>query len=113
MAWKQIMEIGLEDLHNVAHLQIRYEDLVVSPRSVTDGLLDYMGLDPHPAVVKFCSQIADDTGFTYHARHQNHWFQNDHHYRIGRWRENLTYGEQQKINHILMPLLVRLGYESG
>ena len=111
MAWKQVMEIGLQDLQNISHLQIRYEDLVVSPHSVTSCLFEYLGLDLHPAVVKFCGQIADDTGFTYHARHQNHWFQNDHSRRIGRWRENLTDEEQERINKILMPLLTRLGYE--
>ena len=113
MAWKQIMEIGLQDLHGVSHLQLRYEDLVVSPCSVAGDLFDYMGLDLHPAVVKFCSQIADDTSFKYHARHQKRWFQNDHRHRIGRWRENLTNEEQEKINKILMPLLIRFRYESG
>ena len=31
IAWKEIMEIGLQDLANVPHLQIRYEDLIASP----------------------------------------------------------------------------------
>lgn len=110
MAWKQIMEIGLQDLQNVPHLQIRYEDLVVSAGSVIVNIFNYMGLDLHPAVIKFSSQIANDTQFTYHASHQDYWFQNNHYHRIGRWRENLTKMEQEKINNILMPLLVRLGY---
>jgi hypothetical protein len=71
-----------------------------------------MGLELHPAVTKFSSQIANDTSFAYHASHQDAWFQNNHRHRIGRWRENLTEMEQEKINRILGPLLARFGYDT-
>ncbi|HSE39379.1 MAG TPA: sulfotransferase [Acidobacteriota bacterium] len=111
-AWRDIVEIGLQDLQNVSHLQIRYEDLVFSPNSTIRSIFSYMGLDLHPAVIEFGNQIANNTTFAYHASHQDRWFQNNHHKRIGRWRENLTRREQEKINELLTPLLDRLGYST-
>lgn len=111
-AWKQIMEIGLDDLRQVPHLQIRYEDLVSHPVPVMRQVLAYMGLDLHPQVVAFCSRVADETANSYHAGVQDRWYSNDHRRRVGRWRENLTLQEQAKIDTLLAPLLSQLGYVS-
>ncbi len=110
MAWKEIMEIGLQDLQDVPHLQIRYEDLVTTPDAIADQIFTYMGLEPQPAVTEFCKRISDDTKNKYHAQFQNRWYQANHHIRIGRWRENLTKKEQKRITDLLSPLLIRLGY---
>lgn len=109
-AWKEILEIGLKDLEQVSHLQIRYEDLLASPATAADSVFSYMGLDLHPAVRQFYERIANETASPYHAKHQDYWYQNNHAVRVGRWRENLTEEEQKEISTILAPLLIRLGY---
>jgi hypothetical protein len=109
-AWKEIMEIALQDLSVVPHLQIRYEDLVMSPHNVADGILSYLGLHKSPVVTDFCNKIRNETSFYYHAQYQEHWYRNNHQARIGRWHENLTDLESERMNSLLSPLLTRLGY---
>ena len=110
--WKECMEIALHDLSKVPHLQIRYEDLVSKSREVAILILDYLGLSHHPAVLDFCSKIQNETEGSYHAKHQDEWFQNDHQRRVGRWSENLTVHEQKETEQIIGPLLEKLGYKT-
>jgi len=110
LAWKEVMEIALQDLAEVPHLQIRYEDLIRDPPGTARSLLTYLGLQEHPAVMEFCDKIQDTTLNSYHAQHQVRWYRDDHRRRVGRWRENLSEEEQGIINHLLAPLLIRLGY---
>jgi hypothetical protein len=110
LAWKEVLEIALEDLTHVPHLQIRYEDLVAHPRLVSRRLLAYMALPSHPAVEAFCGRIQNPSNGSYHARHQVTWFRPDHRIRVGRWRENLSPDEQRRLTTLLSPLLTRLGY---
>ncbi len=58
----------------------------------------------------FCAKIQDTTDGSYHARHQSMWYRNDHLQRVGRWRENMTLGEQRVVEDSLRELLRRLGY---
>lgn len=109
--WKQSLEIGLADLKSVAHLQIRFEDLVDSPAVLADEIFSYLGLDLHPQVTEFSKLIRSETSESYHARVQTRWYQDNHKQRVGRWRENLSLSEQQQITRLLHPLLVELGYE--
>jgi hypothetical protein len=110
-AWEEILEIGLRDLQDHSHLQIRYEDLLRSPVSLSGEILTYLGLQQHPSVIDFCVRITDTTKDSYQAKVQDQWFRDDHHSRIGRWRENLTPSEQQTIQRMLGSLLSRLGYD--
>ncbi|MHA1216851.1 MAG: exostosin domain-containing protein, partial [Candidatus Thorarchaeota archaeon] len=110
LAWKEIMEIALQDLGEIPHLQIRYEDLVREPRAIAREILNYLDLDDAPEVMDFCRRIQDSTSDSYHAQYQVAWYRPDHSRRIGRYRENLTPEEQGVIEEILSPLLVRLGY---
>ena len=110
LAWKEILEIALEDLSGVPHLQVRYEDLVLRPGDQVAAITEYLGLPPHPDVKAFCAKIQDATDGSYHARHQSMWYRNDHIHRIGRWRENMTRDEQRVVEDSLRDLLYRLGY---
>ena len=110
MAWKEIMEIGMQDLSGISHLQVKYEDIVASPDLVAKKIFAYMELDLHPMVSEFCNQITNNTNNSYHAKYQNQWSESDHESRVGRWRYNLTKVEQEKIGAILQPLLVALEY---
>lgn len=110
LAWKEIMEIALQDLAEVPHLQIRYEDLIADPYRVLQQLLSYLNLDPDPAVTNFCKKIQNSTTDSYHARIQTMWYRDDHRMRVGRWRENLTEEDSDIINSALSPLLCKLGY---
>jgi hypothetical protein len=111
LVWKEILEIALEDLEDVPHLQVRYEDLVGHPRQTADALLEFLELDSAPAVREFCGKIQNATAGAYHAQQQRQWYRDDHHRRVGRWRENLSAEEQRLINEQLGELLRRLGYE--
>lgn len=111
LAWKEVMEIALADLADAPHLEVRYEELVRSPRDVARGIGMYLGLREDPAVLRFCERIRDATPASYHAAHQSTWYRGDHGSRIGRWRENLTEAEQQTIHEALAGLLRKLGYE--
>jgi sulfotransferase family protein len=111
LAWKEVMEIALDDLSEVPHLEVRYEQLLSQPQEISRRLLGYLGLRKHASVTAFCERIRNETGGSYHARHQIRWFTNDHAWRIGRWRQNLNKHQQQSACRVLAALLARLGYE--
>lgn len=110
MAWNQSLEIGLKDLAEVSHLQVRYEDLLASPESVAGEIFAYMGMNMYPKVSEFCQKVSNQTASSYHAMHQDQWYRDDHQVRVGRWRENLAPAEQERINALLAPMLTHLGY---
>ena len=110
LAWKETLEIALEDLSGVPHLQVRFEDLVDTPEDVARDVLAYVGLSPTPEVRGFYAKIADVTEGSYQAERQVKWYRSDHTRRVGRWRENMTVDEQRTLNQLLGPLLRRLGY---
>lgn len=111
LAWKEIMEIALHDLAEVPHLQVRYEDLIADPGAVSRRLLSYLELEPDPAVERFCANIQNSTGDSYHAQIQTIWYRPDHQVRVGRWRENLTEEECRIIQSSLSQLLEKFDYE--
>ena len=110
LVWKEVIEIALEDLSAVPHLQVCYEHLATRPQEVSQSIMRYIGLSDHPDVERFCHKIQDSTADSYHAKYQAQWYSDDHKSRIGRWRENLTATEQRTVSDILDGLLSRLGY---
>lgn len=111
LAWKEVMEIALNDLAIVPHLQVRYEQLVTQPKELIKDLLQYLGLADDPSVAMFCNKIQDSTEGSYHAKYQKQWYREDHQRRVGRWRENLNETEQKTVNNLIGPLLLQLEYE--
>jgi len=111
--WKEVLEIALEDLEAVDHLQVRYEDLVADPRVQAVRILRYLDLDIDPAVETFLAKISNTTRDSYHAARQVHWARGEHAFRVGRWRENTSPDEQARISKLLRPMLERLGYEAA
>jgi hypothetical protein len=109
-AWRTVVEIAIEDLADVPHLCVRYEDMVADPRDVACRVVGFLGLDEHPAVLEFCDKIQNTTRGSYQAQRQEKWSRDDHTFRIGRWRENLSDEQAATIEEILRPVLVRLGY---
>lgn len=110
LTWLEAINIALDDLARTDHLQVRYEDLVYSPRDVAREVLSYLELDDHPAVASFCEKIQNDTKGSYHAAVQGIWYRDDHSVRVGRYRENMTPEELRVINGMLEPTLQSLGY---
>lgn len=108
--WKEVIEIALDDLNNIPHLQVNYETLVSSPFEVSQKIFDFLGLDLHSNTKEFCKVIANNTHSSYHAKFQKMWYQDNHQTRIGRWQENLSPEEKESINILLGPQLVQLGY---
>lgn len=110
LAWKQIMEIALDDLTGVPHLQVQFEHLVAQPEEVAREVLQHLRLTDVPEVYRFCEKIQNQTAHSYHAQHQTMWYRNDHSRRVGRWRENLDEERQNVVQALLESTLVRLGY---
>ena len=111
-AWKEIVEIALDDLKDIPHLQIRYEDLVSDSFAISANIIFDLGLPWTPELADFCWKIRNETKDSYEAKHQLNWTQRGvpHKVRIGRWRENLDAKQQETVNEILKPTLERLGY---
>jgi sulfotransferase family protein len=112
LAWQEVVEIALADLVSVPHLTVRYEDLVTQPKSVARRLLGYLGLPEDAAVFEFCRRISNSTESSYQARHQLKWSRNDHHSRVGRWREwaRESPRDMEQVQRLLQGTLTRLGY---
>lgn len=110
MAWRVVVEQALEDLGDLSHIEVRYEDLVRDPAGSAQAILNYLGLLPSPAVDEFAHRIQDQTDGSYQAQFQVQWFRDDHARRIGRWRENLSPSEQEQVHELIGPMLQRLGY---
>ncbi|HEY2585548.1 MAG TPA: sulfotransferase [Tepidisphaeraceae bacterium] len=110
MAWRSIVELAMEDLREVPHLEVRYEDLVCDPLEAAQAILRFLELDDSPAVAEFAGRVQNETAGSYQAQFQVRWFRNDHATRIGRWRENLSPREQGQVHELIGPLLWRLGY---
>jgi hypothetical protein len=108
--WKETLEIAMKDLSIVPHLQLHYEDLIQFPERTAGKILDFLGLDLHPATLEFCQKISNTTLSSYQAKYQDHWYQDNHSRRVGRWQENLNDEEKLTINQLLQPLLTELGY---
>lgn len=110
-AWKSVMEIALQDLEEVEHFEIKYEELLARPESHAKALLEFLELPEHPAVFEFCRNIQNETANSYHAEKQVKWFREDHRVRIGRWRENLNEETAREVETLLQPMLTRLDYQ--
>jgi hypothetical protein len=111
--WRRIVETTLEDLQGADQMQLSYQDLVLDPQSAARRVLEYLGLPASPRVSSFCQRIQDETAGSYHALGQLEWYREDHPYRLGRWRHNLSSDEQRAVNEALWDLLVKLGFEKG
>ena len=112
-AWRDVLEIALDDLQDTPHYSLKYEDLVAAPERVAGELLEYVGLEMHPAVLEYCGLVQDATADSYQPAKQQKWFRDDHARRVGRWRENLSADEIHSVERVLAPLLTRLGYEAS
>jgi hypothetical protein len=110
LAWKETIEIALDDLASVPHLQIRYEDLVADPLANARVVLDYLGLALSPDVDAFCQKVQASTEGSHQAAKQDRWYQPDHRSRVERWRENLTPELQEHLTELLREPLARLRY---
>ena len=106
--WRDVMAIALADLKRKPHCEIRYETLLDCPRATIEHVLKYLSLPWTDEMTTACEQItdrmdADTPGLT-------PWCRNDHTRRIGRWRENMTEADQERVMPILAPMLRELGY---
>ena len=68
-------------------------------------------LKKHDFVREFCRKIQNSTLNSYHAQRQVRWYRNNHDFRIGRWRENLSPEKQEIVEKILKKPLTKLGYQ--
>lgn len=110
VAWKTIMEIAQQDLAQTPHFMLRYEDLVAQPERKARELFAFLELPFLPEVAAFCANIQNETTNSYHAQKQVKWFREDHGVRIGRWRENMSPAEAERVEALLRPLLAQFGY---
>lgn len=111
--WNNSLYFGLEELHRINHLQIRYEDLIRDPLAIAMQIFSYLKMVIDPNVVDFCSKIQNYTIGSYQAKGQSHWFRDDHKVRVGRWKENIPKKKVAKIEKLCQPILGQLGYKGG
>lgn len=111
--WQMVVETTLDDLKQIKprHFTINYEDLVRQPALVLNALQYHLRLPFSPEMVRFSEKIQDETAGSYHAQGQDTWYRDNHSRRVGRWKENLTEGQQKLVNRILKHTLIKLGYE--
>lgn len=109
-AWRDVIEITTNDLEDIPHLSLKYEDLLLDTERTVRTIMKYLNLSFDYQVALFSKKISNSTKKSYHAQRQKDWYKNDHLNRIGRWKENLTVSEQKDINVLLSDWLSRLGY---
>jgi hypothetical protein len=108
--WRTALEVALTDLEGVPHLTVRYEDLVRDPEEVSGEILAFLGLTVDGGVRDFCSRVQDKARDSYQPAKQRKWSRDDHEFRIGRWRKNLTEEEARTVERIEQDMLERFGY---
>ena len=106
--WHDVMTIALADLRHKPHFQVRYEDLLYEPKALIGDILQYLALDWVGEIDSACEQIADRIDVD--APRLTQWCRNDHRTHMGRWRENMTEADQERVMPILAPMLERFGY---
>ena len=111
LAWRAAVQTALSDLVGVNHLQVHYEQLVAAPRETILRVWEFLGLPPDADALNFADKIQNSTAGSFHAAQQQVWYREDHSCRIGRWRENLDWEQQQKVGELLGDTLKTLGYE--
>jgi hypothetical protein len=111
--WRDSVTIARADARALPagrYVEVRYEDLLAEPAATARGLLEFMGLDPHPHVDAFLPKIQDATEGSYHAKRQVRHYVENHSRRVGRYEENLTAEELEEVEEVCGALLRELGY---
>jgi len=111
--WRDSVRLARADAAGLGpgrYLEVRYEDLLRDPSRIAGGLLEFLGLAPHPSVDAFLPKIQDATAGSYHARRQVRHYVENHSRRMGRYRENLTPVECRDVEAVCGDLLRELGY---
>ena len=106
--WHIVMGYLVAELEEGSFMQIRYEDLLEHPEAVIGQVLDYVSLPWTDEISLACEQITDRIDPTIPGL--TTWCRNDHTKRIGRWHENMTEADIERVMPILAPMLERLGY---
>jgi len=110
LTWREVVRTALNDLIQVPHLMVKYEDLVTAPERVTADILNYLELSASLRVQEFCQLIKNPTQDSYHASHSKRWYRDDHVVRVGRWKENMDLKDQGRVKQLLENMLRELGY---
>lgn len=111
--WREAVSIARADARSLdpgRYREVRYEDLIADPRGTIARLIEFLELEPDPAVEAFLEKIQDETQGSYHARRQVRHYVDDHSRRVGRYRENLTSEQIAEVEAVCGDLLVELGY---
>lgn len=108
--WQQAIEIALEDLQQVPHIQVKYEDLVSDAWNTVVSILDFLDLEHLPAIEEYCKLVTNETANAYHAKRQDVWYVDNHTTRVQRYKENMTAEEISKVNLVIDNTLKKLGY---
>lgn len=93
--WAGAMTVALNDAQKLGPDQIhifRYEDLMINPRTVMQGVADFIGLESPQELI---DRVADQCDAS----------------RASKWRKELDQGELDRVRPILEPVLTRMGYE--
>lgn len=111
--WRDSVRLARLDAASLppdSRAEVRYEALLERPKPVVDGILEFIGLEPDPAVDAFLPRIQDSTRGSYHARKQVRHYIDNHSRRVGRFHENLSPEQIREVEEVCGDLLEELGY---
>jgi hypothetical protein len=86
---------------------LRYEELIKSPRTTLEALLEHLSLDSSPATIEHMIQQASTTRDKVQKEHQT---SPGPQASIGRWRREIPPALQQECRKVLDPFLTEFGY---
>jgi hypothetical protein len=113
LTWKEIVNTIDQDLRKLPlHLSmtVLYEDLLRNPIAVAHQILRFLDLRLVRKVEDFSQKIQNKTKDSYQPAMSDRWFRNNHTVRIGRWRENLSSSDQEKVHALISNTLQCFGY---
>jgi len=116
LTWQEIVMTADKDLNELpesSRLLVRYENLILNTNNEVLRLFNFLNLSITPEIISFIDNIQNETIKSYHARHQEYWYQPNHSVRVGRWKQNLTMEQQNDINHLIGDTLLYFGYYSN
>jgi len=111
--WHFINDHGYRAVADRARI-LRFEDIVADPVASAQRVAQWLGWDhalPSP-VSLWIKSVSNQKGVdVYEAKHQSRWSEQNHAWRVGRHRENLSPEQAKRIWQLEASVAARFGYE--
>lgn len=91
--------------------QIKYEDLVMEPESVSKQVCDFLGIEHNAAMLEIDKEAWEKMGDVSMRKHHENVLQPISSSSIGKGRKSLDENDRQSIRNIINSKLIQYGYE--